>query len=239
MGYFNDAMKEKESLSHHGIRGQKWGVRRFQNANGTYTAAGKKRYGMDLDLNDKSRTNIAKIRKGEALRRLDVAKENAKNGKGSSQNVGDLKRKVKQAKRIEREMKGIDKGAKRYEKGETITGNRNKAYIAAVAATGASWIAANYLNTRITDLGNQGRLTPAHIDFAKKANTFINAALTGASVAYSAKKAIDNTNLRNYERSRWNGRTTVKRVGGEEYKDVIDRKNEAGMKSGENKNSKK
>ena len=34
-----------DSLSHHGILGQKWGVRRFQNADRTWTAAGKERYG--------------------------------------------------------------------------------------------------------------------------------------------------------------------------------------------------
>ena len=32
-------------LRHHGIKGQKWGVRRFQNADGSLTAAGRKRYG--------------------------------------------------------------------------------------------------------------------------------------------------------------------------------------------------
>ena len=31
-------------LIHHGILGQKWGVRRFQNKDGTLTAAGKKRF---------------------------------------------------------------------------------------------------------------------------------------------------------------------------------------------------
>ena len=31
-------------LYHHGIKGQKWGVRRFQNKDGSLTPAGKKRY---------------------------------------------------------------------------------------------------------------------------------------------------------------------------------------------------
>lgn len=34
-------------LRHHGIKGMKWGVRRYQNADGTLTAEGEKRYGRD------------------------------------------------------------------------------------------------------------------------------------------------------------------------------------------------
>lgn len=36
------------TLQHHGVLGQKWGVRRFQNRDGTLTAAGKKRYDKDV-----------------------------------------------------------------------------------------------------------------------------------------------------------------------------------------------
>lgn len=42
-------------LAHYGIKGQKWGVRRFQNADGSLTAEGKARYGSDgkISLSDK------------------------------------------------------------------------------------------------------------------------------------------------------------------------------------------
>ena len=36
---------ETDSLTHYGIKGQAWGVRRFQNEDGSLTEAGKQRYG--------------------------------------------------------------------------------------------------------------------------------------------------------------------------------------------------
>lgn len=40
-------------LAHHGILGQKWGVRRYQNKDGSWTAAGRERYGVDVDRANK------------------------------------------------------------------------------------------------------------------------------------------------------------------------------------------
>lgn len=39
----------EETLAHFGVLGQKWGIRRFQNPDGTLTAEGKKRYGRGFD----------------------------------------------------------------------------------------------------------------------------------------------------------------------------------------------
>lgn len=36
----------QDELKHHGILGQKWGVRRYQNADGSYTTEGRERYGI-------------------------------------------------------------------------------------------------------------------------------------------------------------------------------------------------
>ena len=39
-------------LCHYGVKGMKWGIRRYQNKDGTLTAAGKKRYDRDVRENN-------------------------------------------------------------------------------------------------------------------------------------------------------------------------------------------
>ena len=42
-------LDDNNSLVHYGIQGQKWGLRRYQNPDGSYTEEGKRRYGIGAD----------------------------------------------------------------------------------------------------------------------------------------------------------------------------------------------
>lgn len=48
-------------LAHHGIKGQKWGIRRFQNPDGTLTSEGRSRYGIKDRLQNIDKDRLKKI----------------------------------------------------------------------------------------------------------------------------------------------------------------------------------
>lgn len=56
-------------LMHHGILGQKWGVRRYQNPDGSLTSVGKERYGK----NEKEKTNKLTEDQKKAIRNAAIA----------------------------------------------------------------------------------------------------------------------------------------------------------------------
>lgn len=71
-----------EELTHHGIKGQRWGIRRFQNRDGSLTADGKRRRSIGETVHDyrvsrKRKANLKKARETRAANKA-AADERAK-----------------------------------------------------------------------------------------------------------------------------------------------------------------
>ena len=74
----SDILDENENnLEHHGILGQKWGVRRFQNKDGSLTEEGKKRYNEDSKKLADMSTSLAELEDLTRQYNLRNALENA------------------------------------------------------------------------------------------------------------------------------------------------------------------
>ena len=62
-------------LYHHGIKGQRWGVRRFQNPDGTLTEEGRKRYGSLESLRKEGRLLLSHdFTKPESFNKIDMTR---------------------------------------------------------------------------------------------------------------------------------------------------------------------
>ena len=90
-------------LKHHGILGQKWGVRRFQNEDGSYTAAGKERYGI-----------------GDKIR---IIKEANKYGHEQS-----IKNRINDDKELDKKQKKIENDYKKFINGDLTKKQEKEMY---------------------------------------------------------------------------------------------------------------
>ena len=110
--YYVAGIPYSDELYHHGIKGQKWGVRRYQNEDGSLTAAGKSRYGNELGERGLGKQGV--IRK---LATGDWALGNKRIGERLEQRNRRLAKKYEDA--------GDAKKAKTYERYANIQQKRN------------------------------------------------------------------------------------------------------------------
>ena len=73
--YYVGSIPISDELYHHGIKGQKWGIRRYQNEDGTLTTEGKARYGETREERKQAKFELSANR-GEQM----IAKGRTKAG---------------------------------------------------------------------------------------------------------------------------------------------------------------
>lgn len=95
----------KQELYHHGIIGQRWGVRRYQNSDGSLTPAGKKRYNVNEAKKDykEAKKNARIVRNksekiGFGIKGLSKVNEGIEKQKAANLNVLDKKAALNAAK---------------------------------------------------------------------------------------------------------------------------------------------
>lgn len=95
----------EDELYHHGVIGMKWGVRRYQNADGTLTAAGKKRRASSSDVHSMSTDELR--RKVNRLSNEQRYIELTRSSSGVSKVANNVERASKTASDVNKAYKAV------------------------------------------------------------------------------------------------------------------------------------
>ena len=81
-------VSETDYLEHHGIKGQKWGIRRYQNPDGSLTETGKKHYLKKIDRAEK-RQRMGNIQYNPNSKKREIYQDRHKNVLGVRDEMHD------------------------------------------------------------------------------------------------------------------------------------------------------
>ena len=198
--YYQKKKNDDNELMHFGVKGMKWGVRRYQNYDGSYTRAGVKRYNESLDKYEKANTRYK-----DAKSNYKKLKKNGTSVEGAKTEITNARMQKKQAKRkLDKDYKHLkqdklgDQGKDLYSRGKTITSNNQvTGVLSKIGSVSIAAAAYNYKTGNITALARKAKSSIDH----KTVNSVLGIAGVGAMAVAGAKGAIDysqNKKLRAY-----------------------------------------